>query len=86
MTVKELKPVKNVKPIVVEQMEDILERAKTGEIQGVIYVCVFDDGGVGAGCCGLKQVDTPKLLGEIFLHASRMNIDEEGVDAEDIIY
>lgn len=70
----------------IAHIEGLLEKAKTGELQGIINAVVWNDGESSRGWAGMKKEDFPKMLGEIFIAASNFAIQTEGVNADNINY
>lgn len=71
---------------VIRMCKLLLERAEEGVLQGIITVCIWDNGTSGRGWQGLSSADEPKIIGEIFMAASKMQIQEDGVSSRDINY
>jgi len=69
---------------VIEYFEDILKRAKTGEIQGSMNIVLLDEGTITSGWGGLETRHHTALLGEAIQLATRMAIKTRGVDEIDI--
>lgn len=72
--------------IVIDMCKDLLEQAESGAIQGVMVACIFDSGSSCKGWAGLRYSDRPKIIGELFMTASAMQIEEDGVSSQDINY
>jgi hypothetical protein len=70
----------------IAHIEGLLEKAKTGELQGIIAAVIWNDGQSSRGWAGLKEKDFPKALGELFIAASNFAIQTEGVNADNINY
>lgn len=49
----------------IEQLEDVLERARTGEIQGVAYVISYQANLVGSGWAGIAG-NRMRIMGELY--------------------
>lgn len=71
---------------VINILEDMLKEAKDGHIRSFIAVKLFSNGSSAQSWGGLETKDTPKLLGEILMMASRLSVSIDGVDADDIRY
>ena len=70
---------------VIDILESMLKEAKKGDLRSFIAVKLFSSSS-GAAWAGLEAKDTPKLLGEILMMASRLSVSIDGVDVDDIIY
>lgn len=70
---------------VIETLENMLRKAKTGEIRAFLAVKLLDTGS-GVAWAGLGINDAPVLLGEIMMTASQLSILIDGVDSEVIQY
>ncbi len=68
---------------VVKSLEEALERAKKGELQGYIMVRKYDAGS-GYAFYGLHKNEMPTMLGELMLLTVQLNNSFDGVAAEDI--
>lgn len=82
-TMKTVELKKKPNKAVIESLENALECAKNGELQGFIMVRKYDAGS-GYAFCGLHKNEMPTLLGELMLLTVQLNNSFDGVHAEDI--
>lgn len=71
---------------VIGHIEELLEGAKSGELQGILDVGIYKNGMASNGYAGIKPRNVPTLLGEIFMAASSLNVSMEGISSDDIKY
>ena len=69
---------------VIDHCERLLKSTKKGLIQGVMYTVVYDDGTTDTGWSKIPSWQRPAMLGSIFMAASTMQIQKNGVDEQDI--
>lgn len=58
-------PIKRPDPALIEQLENLLSQAKTGELTGLVYVSVWQGNGVNSGWAGLYSGLSRTILGEL---------------------
>lgn len=83
MNVAELKPPPNAD--LIEALEDLLTQAKTGELQGLIYICSYNDSMVSHGWTLSTVRNHMRLLGAVSFLNNEMLTNEAFRDEDSVI-
>ena len=67
---------------VIRHCENLLKYAKDGSLRGVLYSCAWDDGYVSDGWSPIANDKRAAMLGSVFMAASKMQIQTDGVDEQ----